>query len=272
MNNNKNSMNNPQLIQNAAEIKPWRKVVDMTLIILCWLTISPLMSVVNKYETYFKRKMMIWLTIFSPFTWTICSCIFLLIGIPIICTFFPSAESMMRSFPELNFTLNHTNVWGPLLLVSYFLPLYAFCVGVLFVSMAFTGWSYREASVYICEYFEPWFCVAAAIFIMICIIVNMKKMNVKGRLWSVIPMIFEVCLAWHNAAIYFQRVETYKGMSINEIFSYVVDTLIELGKATGTDYVTANMIVYIFPLIAILLVGYLAWIIYTLNKKDVNHR
>ena len=85
-------------------------------------------------------------------------------------------------------------------------------------------------------------------------------------------MIFEVCLAWHNAAIYFQRVETYKGMSINEIFSYVVDTLIELGKATGTDYVTANMIVYIFPLIAILLVGYLGWIIYTLNKKDVNRR
>lgn len=272
MNNNENSMNNLRLGQNAAEIKPWRKVVDMTLIILCWLTISPLMSVVNKYETYFKRKTMIWLTIFSPMTWTILSAIFLLIGYPLFSFFFPSMESVMRSFPELNFTMNHTSVWGPLLLVSYFLPLYAFCVGVLFVSMAFTGWSYREASVYICEYFEPWFCVAAAIFIMICIIVNMKKMNVKGRLWSVIPLIFEGCLAYHNAAIYSQRVATYKGMSINEIFSYVVDTLIELGKATGTDYVTANMIVYIFPLIAILLVGYVAWIIYTLNKKDVTRR
>ena len=270
MNNNENIMNNPRLSQNGTEIeiKPWRKVVDITLIILCWLTISPLMSVVNKYETYFKRKTMIWLTIFSPMTWTILSAIFLLIGYPLFSFFFPSMEPVMRSFPELNFTMNHTSVLGPLLLVSYFLPLYAFCVLVLFVAMFFTGWSYREASVYICEYFEPWFCVAVAVGIMVWIGVNMKKMDIQGRLWSVIPMIFEACLGWYNATIYSQRVATYKGMSINEIFSYVVDTLIELGKATGTDYVTANMIVYIFPLIAILLVGYLGWIIYTLNKAE----
>lgn len=261
-------MNTPQLSQNGTEIKPWRKVVDMTLIILCWLTISPLMLIVNKNEAYFKRKTMIWLIILSPLIWTILSAVLLIIGIPILTFHFSSVESMMRSFPELNFTMTHTQEWGSLLLVSYFLPLYAFCVGVLYVAMAFTGWSYREASVYVCEYFEPWFCVAVAICVMVWIIMHRKKMDVKGRLWSIIPLVLEGCLAWDNIGIYFQRITAYKGMSINAIFDYVVSYLIGLGNNTGTNYVTANIIVYIFPLIAILFVGYLAWIIYIVGKAN----
>lgn len=253
---------------NRNEIKPWRQVVDMTLIMILWFTISPLMSVPNRYGTYFKRKTLIWMTIFSPFTWCIVSSLFLAIGYPLLTACFPGVENFMKPFPELNAVLNYSGWHKSIVLIIYFLPLYAFCVAVLFISMAFTSWTYREASVYICEYFEPWFCVAVAGGIIIWIIVSMRRMNILGKWLSIIPIGLECWLAARNINIYFERIATYEGMGINEIFNYVVAYLINLGHATGTDYVTANIMVYIFPLVSILLVGYLAWMNYKINYRQ----
>ncbi|MDE6409362.1 MAG: hypothetical protein K2K81_03840 [Muribaculaceae bacterium] len=249
------------------EIRPWRKVRDITLLILFWLTVSPLMLTVNSRKKYLKGGTMIWLIIFSPLAWTILSGLFLLFGLPLLTQMFPGVKSMLNSFPELNFTFNNPFSLQRLFLVSYFLPIYALCVGVLYAAMAFTGWSYREASVYICEYFEPWFCAFVAIWIIVWLVACMKKLNTKGKLLSAVLIMFEAYLAGHNAGIFFNRFTHYKGMSIDAIFKYVVEYLISLGEKTGTDYVTANIIVYIFPLMAILLGAYLGWVIHTLTKK-----
>ena len=92
-------------------------------------------------------------------------------------------------------------------------------------------------------------------------------MNTQVRLLSAVLIMFEAYLAGHNAGIFFNRFTHYKGMSIDAIFKYVVEYLISLGEKTGTDYVTANIIVYIFPLMVILLGAYLGWVIHTLTKK-----
>lgn len=98
----------------------------------------------------------------------------------------------------------------------------------------------------------------------------MKKLNTQGKLLSAILLMFETYLAGHNVGIFLNRVTHYERMSIDGIFNYAVEYLINLGESTGTDYVTANIIVYIFPLVAILLGGYLGCIIHTLTTKNIS--
>lgn len=251
------------------QIKPWRQVLDVTLIILCWFTISPLMSVPNRYETYLKKKTLIWLTIFSPFTWWIIMIIFGILILPALLSHFPDFAAKLSSFPEFSGAFKYSESGGfwLFLFTTYFLPVYALCVVVLFTAMAFTGWTYREASVYICEYFEPWFCVAVAIVIVVIMIKNMRRTTLTGKLIMLIPILMEINMARGNASIFFDRIATYKGMTINGIFDYVVQQLLNLGNATGTNYIVANILVYIWPLAAILIFGYIGWIIFTVNRK-----
>lgn len=144
-----------------------------------------------------------------------------------------------------------------LFLQSMFLPVYAVCVAVLFMAMGVTGWNYKEASVYICEYFEPLSCAAVALVIALIILYKLPKMNVRGRIISMIPLAVELFMIRQNVNIYFERKATYAGMSINEIFRYVVDYLLAM----------ANMYVYILPMLIILIMGYIARVIYNRNRK-----
>ena len=82
-----------------------------------------------------------------------------------------------------------------------------------------------------------------------------------------LPLLLEIYMAYYNYCVFFKRIATYKGWTINGIFDYVVRKLIALGDATGTNYITANIIVYILPLTIILICGYIGWVIYTVNRK-----
>lgn len=259
-------MDNLKLNKTVSEIKPWRKVLDMTLIILCWLTIAPLMSALNRYETYFSRKQLIWLTIFSPFTWSLFTILFLVLGVPIISSNFPSLAHKLDSFPEFIHVFDSPGGWLQFLLVIYLLPVYSFCVLFLLLSVALTGYSYITVSVYICEYFQPWFCIGVAIFVVMLSILNMKRMNLVGKFLSVVPILLELIMAYSNYYIFRSRVILYRGMDDSQIFHTVVKTLVAIGDDTHTNYITANVILYILPLVAVLAVGFLAWVIYTVTR------
>ncbi|MDE5663302.1 MAG: hypothetical protein K2I37_04630 [Muribaculaceae bacterium] len=241
--------------------------VDVILLIVFWSTISPLMLAVNRNEKYMKKWVMWLLIVFSPTTLNILTLLIL-------------PGSVMDVF------INMIQKWGyavntemspvlqqfghsklVLFLQSMFLPVYAVCVAVLLVAMGVTGWNYNEASVYICEYFEPLSCAAVALVIALIILCKLPKMNVRGRIISMIPLAVELFMIRQNVNIYFERKATYAGMSINEIFRYVVDYLLTMARDTDTNYVLANMYVYILPMLIILIVGYIARIIYNRNRK-----
>lgn len=251
------------------EIKPWRQVMDVTLMIICWLTFSPVMSVPNRYYTYLSRRVLNWLILFSPFTWGIMTYLFLVIGVPVLSYHVPSFAATLQSFPEFTGAFTSPGGWWQMLLVAYFLPVYSFCVVVIFLSMGITGWNYREASVYICEYFEPWFCIGVAVALILVVVMRMKKMNLIGKMLSLIPIGLESILIVYNFGVFRHRVATYAGLNIDRIFNTAVKMLISLGERTHINYITANIIIYILPLVATLLVGYLGWVVYTLNR---NHK
>ena len=93
-------------------------------------------------------------------------------------------------------------------------------------------------------------------------------MNILGQCLSVILVLLELGMIYFNFNMFMFRVISYGHMNNGQIFDVVVKMLIGLGKETNTNYITANMIAYIFPLLAILFIGYIGWIIYTVNKKD----
>ena len=250
-----------------SRITPWRKVRDVSIIALCWLTISPLMWIIRSKSDCIKKRSLVWLTVISPFTWGVLTFLFLVFGVPVLTAHSPVFASMIRSFPEFTGALTSAGNWSQLLLISYLLPVYSFCVVFLFATMAFTGWSYREASVQVCEYFEPWFCIIVALSIVILIFARWRKTDFAGKTISLVPVILECLMALFNFDLYRMRVENYEGMTTNQIFDYAVRMLIDLGTITGTNYITANVIVYILPLVAILLIGYLAWVILTVNRR-----
>ena len=93
-------------------------------------------------------------------------------------------------------------------------------------------------------------------------------MNTLGKCLSVVPVLLELAMIYFNFSMFMFRVISYGDMNNRQIFDVVVKMLIALGEETHTNYITANIIVYILPLVAILLIGYIGWIIYTVNKKD----
>lgn len=241
--------------------------VDVILLIVFWSTISPLMLAVNRNEKYMKKWVMWLLIVFSPTTLNILT---LLILPGSVMDFF--INILQKWGYAVNTEMNpvlqqfgHSKL--VLFLQSMSLPVYAVCVAVLFAAMGVTGWNYKEASVYICEYFAPLSCAAVALVIALIILYKLPKMNVRGRIISMIPLAVELFMIRQNVNIYFERKATYAGMSINEIFYYVVEYLRAMGRDTHTNYVLANMYVYILPMLIILIVGYIARVIYNRNRK-----
>lgn len=244
-----------------------RKVVDIILLIVCLWTISPLMLAINKDEKYLKKWVMWLLIVISPMALNILFLLLLpVMGVAIGLDILRSIGYVVNldAYPELT-QFGDNNL--ALFLELMCLPVYAVCVVILFGTMAVTGWNYKEASVYVCEYFEPLSCAAAALVIALIILGKMPKMNARGRLISMIPLAVEIFMIWQNVNIYFERKATYAGMSINEIFRYVVDYLMTMAKNTQTNYVLANMYVYILPMLIILGVGFAARVIYKRNRN-----
>ncbi|MDE5903166.1 MAG: hypothetical protein K2H21_08125 [Muribaculaceae bacterium] len=239
-----------------------RKVVDIVLLIICWSTISPLMLLINRDEKYMKKWVM-WLAIAaSPFTFNVLAVLmFPIIGISLFVDLLKDSGYVVNlsSFPELTqFSDNNMVLFAELVA----LPVYAVCVVILFVVMMFTGWNYREASVYVCEYFEPWACVFVALAVAIIILSKFAKMDKCGKLLSLLPLTVEVYMAWNSIQTYFERKATYSGMGIDTIFNYVVDYLMQMAESSQTNYILANMYVYILPMMTILLTGLAARFIY----------
>ena len=148
---------------NQYEVSPKGKVGTISLLILAWFTISPLMWIINKRGKVLHANQVFWLSFFSPFTGTVLSLLFLIYGLPYLTHFLPSLADSLQSFPEVKNLLTPPYNWGQLILSAYFLPVYTFCVGVLYLAMALTGWSYIEASVYICQLGAPLVCILLAI-------------------------------------------------------------------------------------------------------------
>lgn len=245
-----------------------RKVVDIILMILCWLTISPLLLVINRNERYMKNWVMWLLIIFSTFSFHVLSLVLLpLLGIPIAMDFMNNPQDFIKlnEFEARTMTQYADNDLVILAEVMT-LPIYAVCVVILLIVMPFTGWNYHEASVYICEYFEPLACTFVALAIAVIILCKLAKMDKYGRILSLLPLAAELYMAWMNVQIYFERKAAYAGMSIDQIFYQVVEYLRAMAERTHTHYVLTNMYVYILPMALILLIGLAARIIYRYRR------
>lgn len=265
---------------NKPVVTPWVKVRDVSLIILLWVTISPLMSVPNRYYTYLSRKQLIWLTVFSPFVWTIVVGIFIVFGMPTIFEHFPSLADSVLAFakPEIDSVVSSSDEYAgqaqllafvcQSFLVAYFSPVYLVCVGVLFLAMAVTGWSYKEASVYICQLGEPIVCCIVALVLIVLMLKKVMRCRNIAHWFMVIPILVEGWLGVWCVGRFLKNFVEFKTMSIGQYFYQEVVELLELGRETGTNYVVANMIVYIFPLLVVLFVGYVGWVIWTLTWRS----
>jgi hypothetical protein len=156
------------------------------------------------------------------------------------------------------------------------IPLYALCVVFLWVLQPITGWSYVDASVYVCEYFQPIFTAVIALlflsfgirYIMIAFR-NKKFLSGIALIAICVPYIIIGTTCIRN---FLERLSTYAGMSNREIFDFVVHKLnvvgahypkgsIKLfsGEIITYGYIMANMEVYIVPISIVLLLGLIQW-------------
>ncbi|MBD5360465.1 MAG: hypothetical protein HDR87_07115, partial [Bacteroides sp.] len=242
--------------------------LDIVLMILAWFTISPLIMLINKNERYFKNWVM-WLIILgSPLVGNLLVALLIpMFGMICLAEYVGYVFSLgdinstlnLSAYPELTQFSNNLAI---LFLELMCLPIYAACVAVLYVTMQFTGWSYRTASVYICEYAAPLFCAACAVGILIIMTSKYSRMSGTGRWLMVLPAFAEAYMAYDGIQTYLVRKALYAGMTNDAIFKYVVDYLMKMGESSHTNYVLANMYVYILPFLLILIVGLIGWMIY----------
>lgn len=154
------------------------------------------------------------------------------------------------------------------------LPIYVACVAILLGLGAVFGWSYTDASVYICEYVQPW---VTAVLAAILLIYGIKSAAIyyRNKYRSVAVTLTGFCILYAGIAVYcirdfFLRIAAYKGMSNREIFDYVVAKLsamaysyppgrfrIFTGESISYGYIMANIEVYILPISIVLLCGFI---------------
>ncbi|MDE6792374.1 MAG: hypothetical protein K2J48_04755 [Muribaculaceae bacterium] len=248
---------------NQYEVSPKGKVGTISLLILTWFTISPLMWIINKRGKVLRANQVFWLRFFSPLTGTVFSLLFLIYGLPYLTHFLPSLADSLQAFPEVKNLLTPPYDWGQLILSAYFLPVYTFCVGVLYLAMALTGWSYIEASVYICQLGAPLFCMLLAIA---SIIYGIKKYGfskiatITGTMFLCAFIYLQGAYILGSFIFLTYQLEDLSILSTREIFDNTVKFLMDLGADTHTNYICANMMVYILPVIVILLTDYLMWV------------
>lgn len=164
------------------------------------------------------------------------------------------------------------------------LPIYAACVAILLGLGAIFGWSYIDASVYICEYVQPWITALLALLFFIGAIEkvnNYYKTKSKGAAMSLVGLcITYFCIIIFCINEFFSRISTYKGMDNRQIFDYVVNKLsvmgasypagrfrIFTGESISYGYIMANIEVYILPISVVLLCGFIQWRIIKRSQK-----
>lgn len=166
------------------------------------------------------------------------------------------------------------------------LPIYAACVAILLALGAIFGWSYIDASVYICEYVQPWITALLALLLSIGAIKKIKnyyKTESKGAAMALVGFcITYFCIIIFCITEFLSRISTYKGMDNRQIFDYVVNKLsvmgasypagrfrIFTGESISYGYIMANIEVYILPISFVLLCGLIQWrIIKRMRKKQ----
>ncbi|MBD5357001.1 MAG: hypothetical protein HDR88_08380 [Bacteroides sp.] len=238
---------------------------DTILVITTWLVFSPLLLLVRKKVNWSTKGGLWILILFSPF-------ILYILALFVVGVFFISDNIQLYNgyfnanmYPELTQFSRNPFI---LLLEMLCLPIYAICVAVLFGVMWFTDWSYKAASVYVCEYMAPIICAATAIILIIIMLTKLWKINHYGRLLMLLPISIEAYMVYNSIMTYLERKVTYTGMTIEAIFNYVVNYLIKMGRDSHTNYILANMYVYILPLIIILITGYAGKRIYKNTKRS----
>lgn len=156
------------------------------------------------------------------------------------------------------------------------LPAYALCVAFLLMLRPIFGWSYVDASVYVCKYFQPVFTAAVALVFMIFAIRKIVKAfrhrtKVRGIVLSAISAGY-LTIAVGCICELFVRLHTYGGMTNHQIFDFVVHKLsvigsvypagrfrIFTGESISYGYIMANMEVYLLPISIVLLPGIIQW-------------
>lgn len=162
------------------------------------------------------------------------------------------------------------------------LPIYAACVVILLGLGAIFGWSYVDASVYVCEYVQPWITALLALVLSIGAIkkiTNYFRTKSKLSVMTLVGLcIIYVCTIIFCITEFFSRISTYKGMDNHQIFVYVVNKLNLIGvsypaggfrlfngESISYGYIMANMEVYILPISILLLCGFIQW---RISKRD----
>ncbi|MDE6754918.1 MAG: hypothetical protein K2J82_09960 [Muribaculaceae bacterium] len=170
-----------------------RKVVTGSLLTVAWLVFAPLMYLINRKNPLLSKKQLLWHNIFSPLTGTVLSLIILLFTLPSLSSNISFEGISISSFPELTDLMNPPYDFWQLLLTAYFLPVYAFCVLFLFLTMALTGWSYADASIYICQLAAQAIYTILPIISIVLILVRHHKS--KGTsIWGTIFYVVFICI------------------------------------------------------------------------------
>lgn len=150
------------------------------------------------------------------------------------------------------------------------MPIYALCVAFLFLLKPLLGWSYVDASVYVCEYFQPVFtAVVALLFLILCIRKVISAFQSQNNMRGL--SLLAICLSYLAIGVecireLLSRLSEYAGMSNHQVFDYVVHKLSVMGsgypegrfnilnfETVSYGYIMANMEVYILPISIVIL-------------------
>lgn len=146
--------------------------------------------------------------------------------------------------------------------------IYGICVLFLLAVGMLFGWSYVDASVYICEYFAPalGMLVCFITFIMGIIFFIKQKFNGKWIL-TIVLQIFNLIAFAYSYNVLTTKIENYAGMSNKEIFDKVVYQLRCLAADNHTDYFTVNVLVYVVPFLIICLFWFFQYLLNRSRRK-----
>lgn len=167
------------------------------------------------------------------------------------------------------------------------MPIYALCVAFLLLLQPLLGWSYVDASVYVCEYFQPIFtAVIALIFFIFATKKVFTALRIRRKIGGV--ALLTICVSYIAVITYcvnelMSRLSEYAGMTNRQIFDYVVNKLSVMGQnypsgrfqildfeTVSYGYIMANVEVYIVPISLVLLLGIIQWRISKRISKNEN--
>lgn len=154
-------------------------------------------------------------------------------------------------------------------------PIYAVCVLLLIALSPIFG-GYINASVYVCEYFQPIITILAALLFLFYDIQQIHSAficdyHLKVAALVVVALIFLAIIGICGWQLY-DRLITYQGLNNREIFNFVVMKLRNMGSPIEGEltfrqykitmgYIVANFVVYILPMAVTLICGYIVRLI-----------